>query len=115
MVPAPINPKSCAVLALDYTTKVVERVAEARLAVATKAATFVKDARASGASIVYVIPGRVGIDGQPVLSLGPLHEVFGRGENDALLYKSKMGAFSTTSLDVMLRDGGRTTLLVCGI
>jgi nicotinamidase-related amidase len=115
MVPEPINPRTCAVLALDYTTKVIERVPDARLDVATKAAAFVKAARADGALVVYVIPGRVGIDGQPALSLGPLHSVFERGENDALLYKSKMGAFSTTNLVVMLRESGRTTLLICGI
>jgi nicotinamidase-related amidase len=109
-----IDPKTCAVLALDYTTKVIERVPAERLEVAKRAATFIEAARAAGAMIVYVIPGGFGGDGQPKLSMGPLHEMFEHA-GDALIHKSKMGAFSTTNLDVMLREAGRTTLIIGGI
>jgi nicotinamidase-related amidase len=111
----PINPRVCAVLALDYTTKIVERFAAARTEVAGRAAAFVKAARAAGALIVYVIPGRFRADGQPDLVMGPLHGAFDQKEGDALLYKSKMGAFSTTNLDVLLREAGRSTLIIGGI
>jgi nicotinamidase-related amidase len=115
MVPDAINPKTCAVLALDYTTKVIERVPAERLEVAKRAAAFIKAARTAGALIVYVIPGGFGGDGQPKLSMGPLHEVFERADGDAVIHKSKMGAFSTTNLDVILREAGRTTLIIGGI
>jgi nicotinamidase-related amidase len=109
-----IDPAGCAVLALDYTTQIVARFPE-RLEVARKAASFVTAARNTGAQIVQVIPGRPSAGGPANILMGPVHEAFDTQDGDALLFKTKMGAFSTTNLDVMLREAGRTTLLIGGI
>lgn len=110
-----IDPRRCAVLLLDFTTGITEPYATRGPDAALKAAALCEAARGSGAMTVFVIPGQVGPDGQAVFKLGEPVDTLRPQPGDHLLLKSRIGAFSTTNLDVLLRQSGRDTLIVTGV
>jgi nicotinamidase-related amidase len=110
-----LDPTRCAVLALDFTPMIVANYATDGEIAAANAVTVCDAARAAGAAIILVIPGMTDKEGQPVSRAGDLLASFAPREADRLLHKDKIGAFSTTGLDTLLRESGRETLIITGI
>lgn len=110
-----IDPRRCAVLLLDFTTGVTDAYATNGRGAAAKALALSEAARKAGALNVFVIPGVIGIDGKASLMTGEPIDSLRPQDGDRLLYKSRIGAFTTTNLDVLLRQTGRDTLVVTGV
>lgn len=115
MVESDVDPKRSAILVLDFTTGIVDTYATKGRSAASNAAVLCDAMRAAGALIFYVIPAHFDVDGKPFLRTGALIDAFTPQQGDQIVYKSRIGAFSTTALDVMLRQAGRDTLIVTGI
>lgn len=105
----------CAMLSLDFTSDIVDVYATDGRGAAARAAALYPVMRDAGALIVHVIPGGLDAAGQPVARFGALLDCFPLGEKDLLLHKEKIGAFSTTGLDAILRSSNRDTLFIAGI
>lgn len=110
-----VDPYRCAVLLLDFTSGIVDTYATNGRAAAANAAALADAMRGAGALIVHVLPAHFDLDGAPVLRAGPLIEDLSPQQGDQVLYKSRIGAFSTTALDVNLRMANRDTLIIAGI
>lgn len=110
-----IDPKRSAVLVLDFTTVIVDAYATHGREAAANATALCAAARKAGALNIFVVPGQIDVDGKVQLRAGEPLETLKPQEGDRLLYKSRVGAFSTTGLDTLLRQAGRDTLLVMGV
>lgn len=110
-----IDAKRCALLVLDFTTGVVDNYATNGRAAAAKAAALCEAARKADVLNVFVVPAQIGADGKVQLRTGEPIETLTPQEGDRLLYKSRIGAFSTTGLEVLLRQAARDTLIVTGV
>ena len=70
-------------------------------------------ARAAGIPVIYVVHR-----GGPFAEYSPdveLHECVAPSEGERIITKTKPGPFSTTALDVNLREMGRDNLIVMGV
>lgn len=110
-----VDPHRCAVLLLDFTTGIVDTYATNGRTAAANAATLAAAVRGTGTQIVHVLPAHFGLDGAPVLRAGSLIDELSPQQGDKVIYKSRIGAFSTTALDVELRLANRDTLIIAGI
>jgi nicotinamidase-related amidase len=100
-------PRRTAVLALDFTPEIVKGYAFDGEACVVRAAEVCAAARQVGAQVAHVTPGPTTADGY--------HPGIAPEEGDLTFVKSRIGAFSTTGLDVSLRAAGRDCLLIMGV
>lgn len=110
-----IEPTRCALLFLDFTSEIVPNFATQGDTAVESAAMLAEVGRVTGALNVFVIPGQIGSDGNARPKLGAPVAALVPKEGDRLLYKDRIGAFSTTGLDVLLRQSGRDILIVAGV
>jgi nicotinamidase-related amidase len=110
----PLTPARTAVLALDLTSMIVERYATDGPAAVDNAAAVIEAARSTAAKIIHVLPG--GFESlDAAWPAGEPHPTVTPQDGDLVLAKARIGAFSTTGLDVHLRAAGRDTLILTGI
>jgi len=132
---APIDPKTTALLVMDYQPGIIGMLGDDGPALLARAKETIRIARAHGATIGYV---RVAFDDPDYAKIPPhsrfsqLLETAGRAfhhdapataihddiepeSNDIVVRKTRVGAFSTTDLDAQLKARGITTLLLAGI
>jgi nicotinamidase-related amidase len=102
-------------LPLDYTSTIVERYAFNGEAAVERASAVCAGARAAGVPVIHVAPGMYDPETQTTRHPGELHPSMRPTGDDTILYKRKIGAFSTTGLDVTLRLAGKDTLIIMGI
>lgn len=129
-----IDPAHTALLIMDYQNGIVARYADSDHQLVDRAAAAIGTARAAGATIGYV---RVALDEAEKAAVPPTNKMFSalaRGgsmspedpgtavadaiaarEEDIVVRKQRVGAFSTTDLDQQLRGRGIDTLLLGGI
>lgn len=128
-----LDPSATAVLAMDFQNTIVEGVAEQRDTLLARQAALLGAARAAGAKVIYVVVGfRPGFP-----EVSPRNQIFSRipqsgrfGANDAgaaihaavapaegdiVVTKHRVGAFSGTDLDMILRAHSIDTLILSGI
>ncbi len=108
-----IDPEKSAVLIMDFQQRIIANVASEPEAVVRNAARALECARAAGIPVIYVVHR-----GGPFAEYAPdveLHQGVAPDEGELVITKTRPGPFSTTALDVNLREMGRDTLIVMGV
>ena len=107
-----IDPAKTAVLIMDFQQRIVNNFASDP-GVVGKAAEVLQGARRAGIPVIYVVHR-----GGPFQEYSPdveIHQGVIPEPGETVLTKVKPGPFSTTSLDVMLREMGKDTLVIMGV
>lgn len=128
-----IDPKSTAVLLMDFQRMVVDSYATDKEALLARVKRLAMTARKSGAMVIYVVvrfqPGYPEISAQnPVFSSLKANGLLGAGHpsaeihpeltpqpGDAVVTKQRVSAFTGTNLELILRSNNIETLLLTGI
>ena len=108
-----IDAAKSVVLIQDFQQRIVNNFATEPEAVVRNAARALAGARQAGVPVIYVVHR-----GGPFAEYAPdveLHPGVAPAEGEMVITKTKPGPFSTTALDVTLREMGKDTLIVMGI
>ncbi len=108
-----IDPAKTAVLIMDFQQRIIANVASDPVAVVENAARALDGARAAGIPVIYVVHR-----GGPFADYAPdieLHPGVTPADGEMVITKVRPGPFSTTALDVTLREMGRDTLVIMGV
>lgn len=108
-----IDPAKSAVLIMDFQQRIISNVASEPEAVVQHAARALDGARAAGIPVLYVVHR-----GGPFAEYAPdveLHPGVTPADGERIITKTKPGPFSTTALDVNLREMGKDTLIIMGV
>ena len=108
-----IDAERTAVLIMDFQQRIIANVATEPVAVVENAARALAGARAAGIPVIYVVHR-----GGPFAEYAPdveLHEGVAPAEGELVITKVRPGPFSTTALDVTLREMGRDNLVIMGV
>ncbi len=108
-----IDPVRSVVLIEDFQQRIISNVASEPEAVVRNAARVLEGARAAGIPVIYVVHR-----GGPFAAYAPdveLHEGVAPVEGERVITKTRTAPFSTTSLDVDLREMGKDILIVIGV
>jgi nicotinamidase-related amidase len=128
-----LDPKTSALLVMDFQTAVVEMLAGDKDALLARAARLIEATRKAGMRVIYVVVGFR--PGYPEVSprnqsFGPIresgrfaagsagtevHPAVGPKPGDVVVTKHRVSAFTGTDLDMVLRASGIETLAVAGI
>ena len=101
------------VLIQDFQQRIINNFASEPEAVVRNAARALAGARQAGVPVIYVVHR-----GGPFAEYAPdveLHQGVAPAEGEMVITKTKPGPFSTTALDVTLREMGKDTLVVMGV
>ena len=102
-----------AVLIMDFQQRIIANVATEPAAVVENAARALDGARQAGIPVIYVVHR-----GGPFAEYAPdveLHDGVAPAEGELVITKVRPGPFSTTALDVTLREMGRDNLVIMGV
>ncbi len=108
-----IDPTRTAILIMDFQQRIISNVASEPEAVVRNAASVLDAARAAGIPVIYIVHR-----GGPFAEYAPdveLHQGVAPAQGERVITKTKPGPFSTTALDVTLREMGKDTLIVMGV
>ncbi len=108
-----IDVERTAVLIMDFQQRIIANVATEPVAVVENAAKALAGARAAGIPVIYVVHR-----GGPFAEYAPdveLHDGVAPAEGELVITKVRPGPFSTTALDVTLREMGRDNLVIMGV
>jgi nicotinamidase-related amidase len=108
-----LDAKRTAVIAMDFQVGIVGSVARDPDGTVERAVSVLAAARAAGIAVLFVQHrgGRFETESPEAAWLPALSP----RSDEMLLVKRKAGAFSTTALDVTLREQGRDTLVLMGV
>ena len=111
--PMPVEPHRTAVMVMDFQVGIVGSVARDPEGTVRRASSVLEAARTAGIPVLFVQHrgGRFEQDSPDAAWVPALAPQPG----ETLLRKRKAGAFSTTALDVTLREQGRDTLVLMGV
>jgi nicotinamidase-related amidase len=110
---AVIDREKAVVLIMDFQQRIVNNVASEPDSVVRNAAQVLQAARQAGVPVIYVVHrGGAFADYAPDVEI---HEGVTPEEGETVITKVRPGPFSTTALDVSLREMGRDTLIVMGV
>ena len=99
------------VLIMDFTKAIVEGYATDPKGVVERAAGVLAAARKAGVPVIHVVPTPRG-DAAPASTI---HPGVAPVPGEPVIAKARIGSFSTTGLDAMLRQMGRDTLVLLGV
>ncbi|CAI7998162.1 Uncharacterized isochorismatase family protein YddQ [Geodia barretti] len=108
-----IDSDRTAVLIMDFQQRIIANVATEPVAVVENAAKALDGARRAGIPVIYVVHR-----GGPFAEYAPdveLHQGVAPSEGELVITKVRPGPFSTTALDVTLREMGRDNLVIMGV
>ena len=111
--PLNIDRDRTAVLIMDFQQRIINNVASEPEKVVQQASQVLRGARNAGIPVIYVVHR-----GGPFAEYAPdieIHEGVPPAEDEMVITKVRPGPFSTTNLDVTLREIGRDTLVVMGV
>ena len=108
-----IDRERTAVLIMDFQQRIVNNVASEPESVVRNAARVLDEARATGIPVIYVVH-RGGAFAEYMLDV-EIHEGVTPAAGETVITKTRPGPFSTTALDVDLREMGIDTLVVMGV
>ncbi|HEX4293274.1 MAG TPA: isochorismatase family cysteine hydrolase [Rhizomicrobium sp.] len=128
-----LDPKTTALLVMDYQTAIVENYATDKDGLLARTTSLLAAARRTGMTVIYVVVGFRA--GHPEISprnmtfsairqtgfFGPgapgveIHPAVAPLERDVVVVKHRVGAFLGTDLEMVLRAGGIDTLVMAGI
>ncbi len=109
----PIDLSKTAVLIMDFQNDIVNNVAQDPAAVVANAARVLDGARSRGVPVFHVVH-RGGRFAEPSPG-AEIHPGVQPAEGEPVIAKTRAGPFSTTGLDVTLREMGVTTLALMGV
>ena len=110
---AVIDRDRTAVLIMDFQQRIVNNVASEPEPVVRNAARVLEGARRAGIPVIYVVHrGGAFAEYAPDVEI---HEGVAPASGETVITKTRPGPFSTTALDVNLREMGRDTLVVMGV
>jgi nicotinamidase-related amidase len=109
----PIDLAKTAILIMDFQNDIVNNVAEDSPAVVSNAARVLEGARARGVPVIHVMH-RGGRFTEPSPG-AEIHPGVQPAAGESVISKTKAGPFSTTGLDVSLREMGVDTLALMGV
>ncbi|MBT97781.1 MAG: hydrolase [Dehalococcoidia bacterium] len=108
-----IDPEKTAVLIMDFQQRMINNNASEPEDVIKKAAQVLEGARGAGIPVIYVIHrGGALVEYAPDVEL---HEGVLPVDGELILTKVRPGPFSTTKLDVTLREMGKDTIVIMGV
>ena len=110
--PLTLDRSHTALLIMDYQNRVVSDVVSDPPGVTHRAASVLQAARRASIPIIYIVHRRPGTD--PNSPDSQIHSDVTPAPGEQVFVKSKPGAFSTTGLDVTLREQGVDTLVLLG-
>ena len=108
-----VDREKTVVLIMDFQQRIVNNVASEPDSVVRNAARVLDGARGAGIPVVYVMHR-----GGPFADYAPdveIHQVVAPTAGETVITKTRPGPFSTTALDVNLREMGKDTLVVMGV
>ena len=111
--PLKIDRDRTAVLIMDFQQRIINTVAREPENVVKQASQVLQGARSAGIPVIYVVHR-----GGAFAEYAPdteLHEGVPPAPGEMVITKIRPGPFSTTNLDVTLREMGRDTLVVMGV
>ena len=108
-----IDPDKTVVLIEDFQQRIVANYASDPAAVVENAARALAGARRAGVPVIYVV--HRGVPLAEYAADVELHEAIAPVEGEMIITKYRAGPFSTTALDVTLREMGVDTLVVMGV
>ena len=111
--PLKIDRDRTAVLIMDFQQRIINNVASEPENVVKQASQVLQAARGAGIPVIYVVHrGGAFADYAPDVEL---HEGVPPAVGEMVITKIRPGPFSTTNLDVTLRELGRDTLVIMGV
>jgi nicotinamidase-related amidase len=128
-----VDPRTSALLVMDFQTAVVDMVATEKEPLLARTAKVVDAARKAGMPVIYVVVGfragypEVSTRNQsfaPIRESGrfvegsagmEVHSALAPKPNDVVVTKHRVSAFAGTDLDMILRAGGIDALVLTGI
>ena len=111
--PLKIDRDRTAVLIMDFQQRIINNVASEPENVVKQASQVLQAARGVGIPVIYVVHrGGAFADYAPDVEL---HEGVPPAVGEMVITKIRPGPFSTTNLDVTLRELGRDTLVIMGV
>ena len=128
-----LDPRTSALLVMDFQTSIVEGFAAEKDALLARTAALIESARRAGTRVIYVVVafragypevsprnksfGAIRESGRFVEgSAGTeVHAAIAPRPGEVIVTKHRVGAFSGTDLEVVLRAGGIETLVLAGI
>ncbi len=111
--PLKIDRDRTAVLIMDFQQRIINNVASEPENVVKQASQVLQGARGVGIPVIYVVHrGGAFADYAPDVEL---HEGVPPAVGEMVITKIRPGPFSTTNLDVTLRELGRDTLVIMGV
>jgi nicotinamidase-related amidase len=131
--PLTIDPKTSALLVMDYQVAIVEGYAADKEALLKRTAELIDAARAAGMMVVYVVVGFregypevsprnisfSGVKAARRLAAGSpdreIHSAVAPKPGEVVVIKHRVGAFLGTDLDMVLRANGVETMVLAGI
>ena len=111
--PLQINRDRTAVLIMDFQQRIINNVASDPENVVKQASQVLEGARSAGIPVIYVVHR-----GGPFAEYAPdieIHEGVAPAAGEMVITKIRPGPFSTTNLDVTLREMGRNNLVIMGV
>lgn len=111
--PLQINRDRTAVLIMDFQQRIINNVASDPENVVKQASQVLEGARSAGIPVIYVVHR-----GGPFAEYAPdieIHEGVAPAAGEMVITKIRPGPFSTTNLDVTLREMGRDNLVIMGV
>lgn len=129
---ADLDPKNTVVLSMDFQNDIVSRFAAADPGVVRRAASALASARAAGIPVVHVAvqfrPGHPEVASRGLFAMirqmngfvqgtpgAAIHDAVAPAEGEVVCIKKRVGAFSGSDLETVLRALGRTHLVLFGI
>ena len=110
---AAIDRDKAVVLIMDFQQRIVNNVASEPDAVVRNAAAVLDGARKAGIPVVYIVHrGGAFAEYAPDVEI---HEGVTPAAGETVITKVRPGPFSTTALDVNLREMGKDTLIIMGV
>ena len=101
------------VLIMDFQQRIVTNVASDPQAVVQKASQALQAARQAGIPVIYVV--HRGGAFQEYAPDVEIHQSVSPATGETVITKTRPGPFSTTALDVTLREMGKDTLVLMGV
>ncbi len=108
-----LDKDKAAVIIMDFQNGIVGSGVEDPEGVVKRAASALNGARSAGIPVIYVVHrgGRFETASQD----SEIHPGVAPAEGERVISKTKAGSFSTTGLDVILREMGKDTLILMGV
>ena len=108
-----IDRDKAVVLIMDFQQRIVNNVASDPQAVVEKASQALQAARQAGIPVIYVV--HRGGAFQEYAPDVEIHQGVPPAAGETVITKTRPGPFSTTALDVTLREMGKDTLILMGV